>query len=302
MLCLAWWSTHWPASFRCLIAPFSCLAKRFIDRKVTQTRPAQEAVKVPRVCIVAVFVSVSNWSAVSCQSGRLVWALVLSWSVSHVSHHLTSVKMMSSIKEESLTSPSEASDIPYSHPDFRSPSPPSSNPTSPTPPYLPPMGIPMANSPSATIQLPHSVRQRLDQRSLAQQALLNRTLRNRRHTLANVLRPRWVLPYLTSFSDSRSRTGSLIMPAISGQPGNRVLFAEHTNNSFFIDWRSDQNCHVALWQICGCSCRDSTHVNSFMALCSINNRLALLTTPIRLSNRKQLYSCTRSRSQITNKW
>lgn len=91
---------------------------------------------------------------------------------------------MSSIKEESLISPTET-DLSFEHhPDYRSPSPPDSNPTSPSPPGLPLL-------PSAAIALPNAIRQRLDQRStLAQQALLNRALRSRRHTLANVLRPR----------------------------------------------------------------------------------------------------------------
>ena len=103
------------------------------------------------------------------------------------------VKMMSSIKEESLTSPNEVGELTFNHPDFHSPSPPSLSPTSPPSPFIPSIALTNNATPTAlsgaSIQLPNAVRQRLDQRSLAQQALLNRAIRSRRHTLANVLRP-----------------------------------------------------------------------------------------------------------------
>ena len=90
---------------------------------------------------------------------------------------------MSAIEEE-LSSPER--DLPdelnsYNHPDFRSPSvsPPAQisiptpiTPTAPTPP----------TSASGRPPKPEN------SRPLAQQALLNRALRSRRHTLANVLR------------------------------------------------------------------------------------------------------------------
>ncbi|KAH9390917.1 hypothetical protein TYRP_006504, partial [Tyrophagus putrescentiae] len=115
--------------------------------------------------------------------------------------------MMSSIKEESITSPmDEDEEMEYleqmaaATAADRSPSPTNSqgtqpsNPTSPTPGGIGPGsssgGATSPTHSAAPMQIPNAIRQRLEQRSLAQQALLNRALRSRRHTLANVLRPR----------------------------------------------------------------------------------------------------------------
>lgn len=83
--------------------------------------------------------------------------------------------MMSSIEEESLGSPVETpSDLTFSHPDFdHADINQDTSTASPSPPTLIAHGS------------KHGPR---GDRSLAQQALLNRALRNRRHTLANVLR------------------------------------------------------------------------------------------------------------------
>lgn len=112
------------------------------------------------------------------------------------------VKMMSSIKEESISSPmDEDEEMEYmeaqmnlqhsfGQPGSPSPTNSSSNPTSPTPGGSTSPTSSTPPPPAAGMQIPNAIRARLEQRSLAQQALLNRALRSRRHTLANVLRPR----------------------------------------------------------------------------------------------------------------